>query len=518
MDIGRMISESADRFGNRLAVACQSVNETRTRTFEELEAESNQIANGLLEIGIGTGDVVAIYAHNSIEFVETFFATQKVGAIVMPINVRLDASDVEYVLEDADPTCLIADSNLVEDHESVEQVLASYESPLYTYGDSNYLSYEELVNGSTKQPGLPVSGETIDGYFYTSGSTGKPKGVVHTHSDRVLVCMNMIAEFGLRHTDVNVLPLPLFHSGPLYTGFVPFIQFGVPTVIFEQFDPEATLEAVEEWDATVLGGVPAQYDRITKVDSIEEYDLSSLRFWWFSGAPMTDELIDRCRTHLCDRHSVVYGATEVGPPISVLPPEQSDVSPRSCGTGFSYQQIEIVDPDGEPDPSATVPPGTTGEIICKGASVMNGYLNRPERTTESIVDGWYFTGDLAYKDEDGYIYVEGRKDDMIISGGENIYPTEIENVLLQHDDLEDVAVVSVDHDEWGQAPKAYVVPTNGRSIDEDDLVEYCRESSLADYKRPRAVATVPEIPRNPSGGSVIKDELRELEHVETTSD
>ncbi|MEY7851081.1 class I adenylate-forming enzyme family protein [Natrarchaeobius sp. A-rgal3] len=511
MDIGSMVGQAADRFGDRLAVAYRSDDETQTRTFEELNAESNQIANGLLDIGIGTGDVVSIYAQNSIEFVETFFAAQKLGAIAMPINIRLDASDVEYVLEDASPSCLLADSSLLEKRKRAEEVLASYDAPLYTFGESEYVSHEELVHGSTQKPGLPVDGETIDGYFYTSGSTGNPKGVIHTHSDRVMINMNVISELGLRHSDVNVLPLPLYHSGPLYSGFVPYLQFGIPTIIFDQFDPEATLEAVDEWDATVLGGVPAQYDRLTKVDNIEEYDLSSLRFWWYSGAPMTEGVLERCRSHLCDRHSVIYGATEIGPPVSILPPEKSDEYPNSCGTGMSYQRIRIVEPDGKPDPDATMPPGSTGELICKGVSVMNKYLNLPAKTEQSLIDGWYFTGDLAARDENGYIWVKGRKDGMIISGGENIYPSEIENIVLEHEAVDDVAVLGVESDEWGQTPKAYIVPANGDSVDRETIVDYCRNSSLADYKRPREIAVVPEIPRNSSGGSVLKSELRSLE-------
>jgi fatty-acyl-CoA synthase len=174
------------------------------------------------------------------------------------------------------------------------------------------------------------------------------------------------------------------------------------------------------------------------------------------------------------------------------------------------QRVKIVEPDGEPDPEASVKPGETGEIIVTGESVMDRYLNLPEKTDSVFVDGWYFTSDLGQRDEDGYLYVEGRKDNMIISGGENIYPSEIENVLLGHPAVDDVAVIGVSHSKWGQTPKAFVVPETDAQLDGADVEQFCKESHLADYKRPREVAFIQEIPRNPSGGSVLKDELKAM--------
>jgi fatty-acyl-CoA synthase len=508
MDIGQMVSQSAARFGDDLAVACISDDGTRTRTFSSLDATSNRVANGLLEAGVGFGDSLALLSHNSIEFVDTFFATQKLGVKVTPVNVRFDASDVAHVLEEADPDCIVAEPELLADLDGIDAVFDERSIDVYAVGGHDeYRSYAALTEASADPPGITVGPDAVDGYFYTSGSSGRPKGVVHTHSDRVVVNMNVVAEFGLRHDDANCCPLPLFHSGPLYTGFVPFVQFGVPTVLTRRFDPELTLDAVEEWDVTVLGGVPAQYHRIVDAATEGDWDLETLRFWWVSGAPLTESLRERCREHLCDAHSIVYGATEVGPPVSTLPPEESDEHPASCGTGHMCQAVRVVDPDGEKDPDATVGPGETGELVVTGESVMERYLDRPGTTDEVLVDGWYFTGDLARRDEDGYLTVEGRKDDMLISGGENIYPAEVENVLADHPAVEDVAVLGVEHEAWGEAPKAFLVTRGDASLDAASIEAYCRESRLADYKRPREVAFVPEIPRNPSGGSVLKDEL-----------
>ncbi|WP_435348626.1 class I adenylate-forming enzyme family protein [Haloarchaeobius sp. HRN-SO-5] len=511
MDMGQMLAQSAARFGDDLAVACLSADETRTRSFAALDQAANRVANGFLDHGVGFGDPVAVLSHNSIEFVETLFATQKIGAPVVPINVRFDAADVEHVLTDADPACLVAEPDLLAELDGIEDTVAARDVDVVTVGDhGEYHSYEDLADSSTTPPGITVGADAEDGYFYTSGSTGRPKGVVHTHSDRVFVNVNVVSEFGLRRDDVNCNPLPLFHSGPLYTGFMPFVQFGVPSIVLRRFDPELTLDAIEEWDVTVLGGVPAQYDRISKAAAESDSDLDSMRFWWVSGAPLTEELRDRCHETLCDTHSIVYGATEVGPPVSTLPPEESHERPGSCGTGHMGQEVRVVEPDGDPDPGATVDPGETGELVVEGESVMDRYLNLPEKTESVLVDGWYFTGDLARRDADGYLYVEGRKDDMIISGGENVYPSELENVLLGHPAVDDVAVLGVSHPEWGQTPKAFVVTEPDASLDADDVEQFCKESHLADYKRPREVAFVPEIPRNPSGGSVLKDELTSI--------
>lgn len=506
-DVGQMLEQSANRFGDRTATLFVTPDETRTRSFEELDTHANQVGNGLLASHIGKGDAVGLLARNCPEFVSLFFGAQKIGARITPINVRFGETDVNYVVRDADLDCLVVQRDLLD---VVADPPLDEENIFVIGGHDEYTSFEQLKEASETNPGERVGPDAIDGYYYTSGSTGDPKGVLHTHSDRIFTNLNVAAEFGLRRSDVNVTPLPLFHSGPLYTGLVPFIQYGVPTVYFPEFDPELVLETVADRDGTILGGVPAQYDQLTSVDGVEEYDLDSLRFWWVSGAPLTEDLRERCRNTLSDRHSIVYGATEAGPPISILPPEESAGSPGSCGTGLMAHEVRIVDPDGDSDPDATVPPGKTGELVVRGESVMHGYLNRPEETERAFVDDWFFTGDLARQDGDGYIYIQGRKDDMIISGGENVYPAEIEDVLRRHDAIDDVAVVPVSHDKWGQTPKAFVVPENGSSLTPEDVEAFCKQSSLADYKRPREIAVVAEIPRNPSGGSVLKDELESL--------
>lgn len=515
-----MLRQAAARFGDDPAVTCLADGDADTHTFAELDAASDRVANGLRRSG-AAGDPVAVLSHNSLAVVETLYAAWKVASPVVPVNARLDAAEVEYVLDDADPAALVADPAVVDATDGLAGLLGSRSFPTYLVDDGDgdddgdggsrpgwARPYADLADAPADPPDATVGPDAEDGYFYTSGSSGRPKGVVHRHGDRFPVHANLLAEWGIRHDDVNCNPLPLYHSGPLHTGLTPFVQFGVHTVTFRRFDPRRTLAAVERFGATVLGGVPAQYDRMVGLlEDGAEYDRSSLRFWWVSGAPLTEALARRCHEHLHERHSVVYGATEVGPPVSTLAPEDSAERPLSCGTGHMGQTVRVVDPDAG-DPDAAVATGETGELVVRGASVMDRYLGRPGLTDEAVRDGWYFTGDLARRDDGGYLYVEGRKDDMIVTGGENVYPVEVENALATHPDVEDVAVVGVDDPEWGQSPKAFVVAAPDAELSVEAVVAHCRDR-LADYKRPRAVAFVPEIPRDPSGGSVLKGELRD---------
>jgi len=372
------------------------------------------------------------------------------------------------------------------------------------------------MSADNSDPDVDIDADTVDGYFYTSGHSGKPKGVIHTQGDRIFLNMNLLAELGIRRSDINLHPFPLFHSGPLHTSLVPFIQFGVPTVLMRSFDPERMLECIDEYEATVVGGAPAMLDELIRVGGVGEYDLDSVRFWWFSGAPLTETVRDRCIDLFGEEYSEIYGSTEVGPPISVLQPEEAPAHQGSCGTGLPNQTIRIVDPDAG-DPDETVPAGEPGEVIVNGESVMQGYLKRPDLTAEVLKDGWFFTGDIAVRDDD-YLFHKGRKDDMIITGGENVYPAEIENVLSEHPQISDVAVLGVPDERWGQTPKAFIVSTDGGSLTKADIKKYCKQSALANFKRPRRVAFVDEIPRNPGGGSILTEELLAIDDLGGSGD
>jgi fatty-acyl-CoA synthase len=333
MDIGKLIRQSAERFGDNPAVWFIDEEREKTLSFEDIENRSNRIAHGLQSVGIGKGDCVALISHNSPEFLDTFFATQKLGAIITPVNARLTADEIEYILSDADPTIIVVESELLESKEGLSDRLEATESEMFVIGDSaavgdseTYHPFTSLMSADSSDTDVDIDADTVDGYFYTSGHTGKPKGVIHTQGDRIFLNMNLLAELGIRRSDINLHPFPLFHSGPLHTSLVPFIQFGVPTVLMRSFDPERMLECIDEYEATVVGGAPAMLDELIRVGGVDEYDLDSVRFWWFSGAPLTETVRDRCIDLFGEEYSEIYGSTEVGPPISVLQPEEAPAS------------------------------------------------------------------------------------------------------------------------------------------------------------------------------------------------
>lgn len=513
MDVGEILSISAERFENQPAVHLCSPSEHDTISYLELDRQSNRVANGLKKIGLEEGDSLGLLSRNSEGFLEIFFASQKLGIIIVPINPRSTASEVEYIISDAGIDSLVIQEEIIETTAGLEEVVNDSVENQFIIGAEDKGSYAQLRDSSTKKPDDSIRPNAIDGYYYTSGNTGDPKGVVHTHSDRVEVCTINNAELGFTSEDVALMPMPLFHSGPLHAGFLPNIQAGVPTVLTRRFEPEFVFECIERYEATNIGGVPAQFNSLVECEDRTGYDVSSLQYWWFSGAPMSESLRKQCQEVFCEQYSEIYGTTETGPPITLLRPEESQDHPDSCGNGRLNHRVRVVETDLEdgPDPEATVPQGEIGEIIVKGPTIMNQYLGLPDQTNEVLIDGWYFTGDLAYKDKNGYFHIQGRKDSMIISGGENIYPSEIEDVLLEHPDIADIAVIGVSHEKWGSTPKAYVVVKQDRTLTESEVLEYCRESSeLANYKSPTEVAFVDGIPRNPGGGSVLTSELKEI--------
>lgn len=508
MDVGRLLACAAERFDDRPAVTVlEQDGEDNQCTYRELEDASRQLANGLLEKEIGFGDPVAILADTSLRFIQLYFAAQKIGAIPAPMNTRASTAEIEELLDLIDPAALIVDGGQLAERnglrpDGIRNVAIDDRSDSIPSG---WRSIEELTDHSRDPPGIEVGPDAVDGYFFTSGSSGTPKGVVHTHRDRVIGSLNVSAAFGIRYDDVHLMALPLFHAGPLFTGLLPFLTAGAHTVLQRSFDPRGVLEAISIFEATVVGGVPAQYGKLLDVEDHEKHDCSSVRFCWFSGAPMTDHRRERCQETFSTDLVNVYGSTEAGPPISIGIPGAG----RDIGYGFALHRYRIVDPN-QGDPTAECPTGEPGELIVTGPSVMERYLDRPQLTAQRIVGEWLFTGDLAWRDEDGAIHIEGRKDETIISGGENIAPAEIEEILDRHPNVSDVAVIGMANDEWGEVPKAFVVTTDN-PLTEQEVIDFVQESELASFKRPREVAFVDEIPRNPSGGSVRVEELRALD-------
>jgi fatty-acyl-CoA synthase len=475
--VTELVSRSARRDPDAPALAF----EEETRSFGELEQRANRVANALAARGVGAGENVAIQMHNRIEFVEAFLGIQKLGACAVPINFRLSPEEVEYVL---------ADSRSVASVSEAELAGTPYE--------------EALAAAAPEQTGTEVDEEQLAFLMYTSGTTGRPKGAMLSHRNLVVNTTNWLYEVGARPDDVWLSGLPLFHIGGL-NGLLPFLHLGALAVIEPSggFDPVRSIERLTRHDVSICFFVPTQWQEICSRPEVAGVDAERLRvaMWGASQSPLpTLELL--AQTFPTVRIVNAFGQTEMSSNTCFLRGEDAIRKIGSVGQPALGVEARIVDEAG-----ADVAPGEVGEIVYRGPTVMQGYFEKPEASAEAFAGGWFHSGDLVYADEEGFIYVVDRLKDMLISGGENVYPAEVERTLIEHPAVAEVAVVGVAHPRWVETPLAVVVPEPGAEVGEEELIELCREK-LAGYKKPSAVIFAEELPRN-AAGKVLKRALRE---------
>jgi len=481
-------------------------------TYAEFDRKANQLANALADRGVEKGDRVSTMLHNGSEIVLTVFACAKLGAVFNPLNYRLPAGEIEFILNDAESGLLIFEEATREAVTNARDDLTTVEEYLYIDEDGPEWAgefYDALEGGATSRPDTVVEEDDVYAFIYTSGTTGRPKGVVHEHRDMVEHNLICIGEGGIKRDDVGLSAFPLYHCAELQAALFPRIHMGATNIVHHEFDPVRALQTIEEHGVTVFFAAPTGWNALLQAAEEVDADVSSLRLGMYGAAPMPKEILDGCLDLFDAGYLQAYGMTEIGPCGTFQYPEEQIDKQGSAGLPALNHDLRIVEPDG--DPSDELPQGEVGEILFAGPCTMREYWNRPDATAESLreADGreWYYTGDLGYLDEDGYLFVVDRKDDMIISGGENVYPTEVEDVLFTHDGVVEAAVVGEPHPEWGEQVVAYVVG----DVSADELDQYLTESSdLADFKRPRAYNFVDELPKNPSG-KVQKFKLREGE-------
>ena len=439
------------------------------------------------------------------------YACAKLGAVFTPLNYRLPVGDVEFILDDAGADVLLFERGT---REVVEDARPNLDVSEYVYVDDDtpdYASdfYALLEENDPDPPDVVVDETDAYAFIYTSGTTGRPKGVVHEHRDMVEHSLISIAEAGYRRDDVGLSCMPLYHCAELHISLFTRVHLGATSVIHHDFDADAVLNAIDEHDISVLFAAPTGWNAlaITYAETPDVYDVSSFRFGLYGAAPMPADVLERCREHLADEYMQAYGMTEVGPAAVFLYPEDHDRKPGAAGLPGLNHAVRVVEPDADPD--AEVPRGDVGEILITGPCTMREYWNRPEETAKGLreADGveWYYTGDLGVLDEDGYLSVVDRKDDMIVSGGENVYPTRIEDVLYSHPGVADAAVVGESDEEWGERVVTYVVG----DVSAEDLDQYMLDSDdVADFERPREFYFRESLPTTPSG-KIKKFELRE---------
>ena len=486
----------------------------RRFTFAELNARCNRTAQALATLGVRKGDRVGLLLMNGVEFVESFFAIAKLGAIVVPLNWRLVADELAFILADSGATVLIYDAPFLSVVTDLEQRCraatagakdaikvrdwvhagAQGERPAFAK------SYDELqARAADAEPTIGAVDDDPLYIMYTSGTTGLPKGAVHTHNSALWAGFTIALTADVRYGDRYMIVLPLFHVGAL-TPLTGNVHRGMTSVLMRAFDPVRVHQTIQDEQVTVLLAVPAMLNFMLQVPDRGRFDFSRLRWIMSGAAPVPVTLIEAYAGLGIEIHQV-YGLTESCGPACLVSPEDALVKKGSTGKAFFHTDVRVVDERG-----ADVAPGGMGEVIVRGKHIMQGYWNRPEATAETIRDGWLHTGDLATIDADGFVYIADRKKDMIISGGENIYPAEIENVILAHPKVRDVAVIGQVSAKWGESPLAIVVQAD-ESLCEGDVLAHC-QGKLARFKQPKAVRFVSEIPRNPAG-KILKRILRE---------
>ena len=478
-------------FANKTAIVC---GETRL-TYAETWSRCRRLAGALTELGLQSGDRVALLAANSHRYIEAYMAIPAAGFVVVPLNTRHAEPELRYALEDSGTRVLITDCDPGTLAETVERVIRIPDD------------YETLLeNAPEAELGIGVTEETTAGLFYTGGTTGASKGVMLSHRNLIANSTNWLISTQQGPDDAYLVMAPLFHAaGSL--AVLATVWIGGCQVIQAAFDPAETLDLMENENVSVTLGVPTMIAAMAEEQLARPRHVGKLRFLAHGGSPIATEVVRRAQLAFPNAELVhAYGATETAPLATALRNEQdlldSDLA-RSCGQAVSGVDVRIFNQEGQ-----ELPPGDIGEVVVRGANIMQGYWNKPEQTAEVLRDGWYYTGDLGYMHQEGYIFLVDRAKDMIVSGGENVYSTEVEEVLYKHPAVLEAAVFGVPDQQWGEAVHAVVVPRpEHEPIDATALVNYCREF-IAGYKVPKQIDFQTDPLPKSGPGKILKRELR----------
>jgi len=479
-------------------------------TWGELYERSCRVANGLAAAGVGPQDRVAFLDKNGFEHFDVLFGAALLNAVCVDVNWRLAPPEVQFIVDDAGAKVLVVGPDFVPIIDTIADQFPTVEKILVIGGHATLTDYETWVGEyPADDPGVASAPGDIAFQLYSSGTTGRPKGVMLSN-DNFFSLLPMAEEiWELRADAINLVAMPLFHiagGGWAVAG----MYMGCPSVIIRDLDPASLVRTLVDEHVTHAILVPAVLQFLLMVPGIAEEDFD-LEILVYGASPISIDVLERCLDVFAPaKFWQAYGLTETTGGVTNLAPEDHDPHGpnahrlRSCGRPGPGVELRIVDSStGE-----EVPTGDVGEIWVRTKQVMVGYWNMPEATAEAVTpDGWFKTGDAGYVDADGYVYIHDRVKDMIVSGGENVYPAEIENALMGHPAIADIAVIGVPHDRWGETGKALVVRAEGVEVTEDEIIAYARER-LAGFKTPTSVDWVEVLPRNPSG-KILKRELRE---------
>lgn len=507
VSVVNLLEKAAGRWPDSPSVTYEGYSYTWGETYERCQRLAQVLANQ----SVGPGDRIAYLGYNSHWCFELLFAAPMAGAVTVPVNFRLSEGEMIECIEDADPGVLVVDSHHVEHARAINRAYPRLETLVYAGAGAapeGFLNHEELLlsaGGADLQPS--GNNDTLI-IFYTGGTTGRSKGVMLTHINLFINALGSIPFYRLVELETHLLAGPMFHAAAgsrVYTA----TMMGTHTVILSRFDVLDTMQAVETHRINTMQVVPTMLQLMFDHPRFAEFDLSSLRMITYGASPIPVALMERVLRLLPSVSFVQsYGMTEASPVVTVLDSDDHSLEtarlPRleSVGRTVFHNQVRIMNAERQ-----VLGVGEVGEIAVKGASIMKGYWRAPELTSSVLQDGWYYTGDSGYLDEDGYLFLVGRIKDMIVSGGENVYPIEIENILSRHPDIKECAVIGVPHEKWGESVYAVVRLTDEAVVSEDDIICYCRER-IAHYKCPTGVTFMEQPLPVSAVNKILKSELR----------
>jgi len=507
MTLDEIVRRNALRFPNKRALQSSDA----FRSWKELDARVDRVANALLCAGLNKGDRVALLLPNCPEYIELYFAIARTGLIAVPLNYRLTVPELEQVLVHAEPALFVAGAEYVQSMQQIISIFPRLQGS-WVVGESKPPGAKQFEDVVAAAAGTPAHGENGEhdtfAIFYTSGTTGLPKGAMVSHFNLEMNSYNQFIADGSLASDVNLIATPLYHMGAVFMA-VTYMMLGCTQVILGRFEPAAWLDAMEKSRATVSLLIPTMINMVLNEKNLDRFELSALRLIFYGGGPMPPAVLERAIEKLKCAFTQGYGLTEtleatflVASDHVLNGTEKQQQRLSSAGREAVGAEVRIVDDNDE-----ALAAGEVGEILVKSRSVISGYWKAAEESSRVIRNGWFYTGDLGYLDEDRYLFVVDRKKDMVISGGVNIYTKEIESVLFTHPAILEAAVIGLPDEDWGEVVTAVVVVREGMELTAPEVIEYCRQS-LASYKKPRRVFFQAELPKNPSG-KVLKRELRQ---------